>query len=93
MTLQPPQPSAQSGIAGCAHLTGEQFGELLARSANSPQPSDLLAETHLRTCEQCSAELASLRESLGTDPNYAPAKGLLRQLDESGPGLKNSPRE
>jgi anti-sigma factor RsiW len=64
MTLQPPQPSAQSGIAGCAHLTGEQFGELLARSANSPQPSDLLAETHLRTCEQCSAELASLRESL-----------------------------
>lgn len=64
MTLQPPQPPAPSGIAGCAHLTGEQFGELLARSAGSPEPPDALAEAHLRTCEQCAAELAALRESL-----------------------------
>ena len=64
MTLHPPQPPAQPGIAGSAHLSGEQFGELLARSAGSPEPSDALAEAHLRICEQCSAELAALRESL-----------------------------
>jgi anti-sigma factor RsiW len=64
MTLQPPRTPAQPGTAGCAHLTGEQFGELLARSARSPEPSDALAEAHLRTCEQCAAELATLRESL-----------------------------
>jgi anti-sigma factor RsiW len=64
MTPQPPQPPAQPSIAGCGHLTGEQFGELLARSAGSPEPLDPLAEAHLRTCEQCAAELAALRESL-----------------------------
>jgi anti-sigma factor RsiW len=64
MTLQPPQPPAQPGIAGCAHLTGEQFGELLARSAGSLELPDALAEAHLRACERCAAELAALRESL-----------------------------
>src|SRR4051812_7171096 len=44
------------------HLTEEQFGELLAPS---PESSDrTLAEAHLASCEQCSAELASLRDSL-----------------------------
>ena len=62
--LQPPQPPARPCIAGRGHLTGEQFGELLARSSGSPEPSDALAEAHLRACAQCAAELAALRESL-----------------------------
>jgi anti-sigma factor RsiW len=44
------------------HLTEEQFGELLAPSAETSNLA--LAEAHLASCEQCSAELASLRDSL-----------------------------
>jgi len=44
------------------HLTEEQFGELLAPSAETSDRA--LAEAHLASCEQCSAELASLRDSL-----------------------------
>jgi hypothetical protein len=52
-----PQPISQSG----AHLTEEQFGELLSASScagTSP------AEAHLDTCAQCAAEFAQLRDSL-----------------------------
>lgn len=68
-----PQPPMHPGIAqdyplGNSHLTEEQFGDLLARSDGSPDADlgsiDPLAEAHLRTCEQCAAELAGLRESL-----------------------------
>ena len=59
-----PQPPTQPDTTGCAHLTAEQFGELLARSPGSPSLVDAVAEAHLRTCEQCAAELAGLRESI-----------------------------
>ena len=38
-----------------AHLTAEQFGELLAGSAPDASPQDALVESHLLACEQCSA--------------------------------------
>lgn len=48
------------------HLTEEQFGELLAPSAETPaaNPDRAFAEAHIASCAQCSAELASLRDSL-----------------------------
>ena len=49
---------------GEAHLTGEQFGELLARFTEDVGPEPTLAESHLQACEACSAELASLREAI-----------------------------
>lgn len=49
---------------GETHLTGEQFGELLARSTEAAGGDTALAEAHLLVCEQCAAELASLRESI-----------------------------
>ncbi len=49
---------------GEAHLTGEQFGELLARFTEDAGPEPTLAEAHLQACEACSAELASLREAI-----------------------------
>jgi hypothetical protein len=45
------------------HLTEEQFGELIAAAAG-PTAGTTPAETHVRDCEQCAAELASLRECL-----------------------------
>jgi anti-sigma factor RsiW len=45
-------------------LTGEQFGELLARFTEEVGPEPTLAEAHLQVCEACSAELASLREAI-----------------------------
>jgi len=68
-----PQPPMQLGIVdstpvGSFHLTEQQFGDLLARSSGSsdpdPDPIDPAAEAHLRTCEQCAAELAGLLESI-----------------------------
>jgi hypothetical protein len=56
-----PQPSAPSGST---HLNEEQFGELLVRSAGVRTSEISLAETHVLNCEQCAAELATLRESL-----------------------------
>lgn len=44
------------------HLTEEQFGELLGPSAETANRA--CAEAHIAACEQCSAELASLRDSL-----------------------------
>ncbi len=50
------------------HLTEVQFGELLDGSANKtyriPDRALTSAEEHLLTCEQCAAELATLREAL-----------------------------
>ncbi len=45
-----------------SHLTEEQFGELLAPSTETSDRA--LAEAHIASCEQCSAELAGLRDSL-----------------------------
>ena len=63
-----PQLALQSHIAAgqnqtdkSAHLTEAQFDELLTRSANCASSP---AEAHLLACDQCAAELASLRESL-----------------------------
>ncbi len=59
MTLRPhSQP-------GEPHLTAEQFDQLLSRSARPTGAAELTsAEAHLIVCEQCAAELASLRESI-----------------------------
>jgi hypothetical protein len=49
---------------GEGHLTEEQFGELLSTSAREPAANGSLAEAHVQSCEQCAAELTSLRECL-----------------------------
>ncbi len=46
------------------HLSEEQFDELLARSATATDRACAPAEAHLLACEQCAAELETLRESL-----------------------------
>ena len=56
-----PQPDA--GQCG-AHLTGEQFGELLSRFTEAVEGEPTSAEAHLQACEACSTELASLREAI-----------------------------
>lgn len=45
-----------------AHLTDDQFGELVERGAL--EIGNAAAEAHLRTCKQCSAELTSMHEAL-----------------------------
>lgn len=47
------------------HLSEAQFGELLAAPAKASDSALTPAEAHVLTCEQCAAELASLRESIG----------------------------
>jgi anti-sigma factor RsiW len=64
-----PEPTLQFDHAaransGNTHLTEEQFGELLSASARGPALYRSLAEAHAQSCEQCAAELASLRECL-----------------------------
>ena len=64
-----PQLTNQPGIADSAplgenHLTGEQFGELMAQSTETAGAESTPAEAHVKACEQCSAELASLREAI-----------------------------
>jgi anti-sigma factor RsiW len=44
-----------------AHLTEDQFGELLAQTSG---PTLEAVEAHLLACEQCASELANLRDSL-----------------------------
>jgi anti-sigma factor RsiW len=46
------------------HLTGEEFGELMAGTTEAAGDVLAQAEAHLLVCEQCSAELASLREAI-----------------------------
>jgi hypothetical protein len=66
---------------GEGHLTEEQFGELIAASAKAA--ADIApAEAHVRGCEPCAAELASLREclSLFRDASTAYADRELRRI-------------
>jgi hypothetical protein len=68
-----PQLALQLQIAasrGQAHLTEDQLDELLTRSANCAASP---AEAHLLVCDQCAAELASLRESLSLFRNATTA--------------------
>jgi anti-sigma factor RsiW len=51
-------------VPGEGHLTGEQFGELLARFTEDDGTEPTPAEAHLQACEACTAELASLREAI-----------------------------
>ncbi|MDP9049232.1 MAG: hypothetical protein M3O31_00705 [Acidobacteriota bacterium] len=62
-----------------SHLTEEQFGDLLA-STVSPELGS--AEAHLLACDQCAAELASLRESISLfrQASNAYADNELRRL-------------
>jgi hypothetical protein len=46
------------------HLSEAQFGELMAAPPKAADSALTPAEVHVLTCEQCAAELASLRESL-----------------------------
>ena len=65
MTPQPaPQPRIANAGPGSSHLTEDQFGELLAASTRTAASGSSATEAHLLSCEQCAAELASLRESL-----------------------------
>jgi anti-sigma factor RsiW len=56
-----PQSNSQNPTA---HLTEEQFDQLLGSSNETACPDNDLVEAHLLSCESCSAELASLRESI-----------------------------
>src|SRR5208283_2397975 len=58
------QPGGGSASPGENHLTGEQFGELMAGTTEAVGGELALAEAHLQACEQCAAELASLREAI-----------------------------
>ena len=64
-----PQLTNQPGIADSAplgenHLTGEQFGELMAQSTETAGAESTPAEAHVKVCQQCATELASLREAI-----------------------------
>ena len=63
-----PQLRTQPGLAdnapGESHLTGEQFGELMAGTTEAAGGESTSAEAHLKACEQCAAELASMREAI-----------------------------
>jgi anti-sigma factor RsiW len=69
---------------GEGHLTEEQFGELIAAFAKSAAADTALAEAHLSSCEQCSAELAGLREclSLYREASTAYADRELRNMPQ-----------
>jgi hypothetical protein len=79
-----PQLAYQPGIAPrIAHLTEDQFGELLAACSQTSDPASP-AEAHLLSCEQCAAELVNLRESLSLfrQASVAHADNVLRQLPQ-----------
>jgi hypothetical protein len=67
-----------------AHLTEDQFGELLAASSRTAASGNSDAQAHLLSCERCAAELASLRESLSLfrQASAAYANDELRQLPQ-----------
>jgi len=71
-------------IIAAPHLTEDQFGELIAPSAETANSSLALAEAHLISCEQCAAELAGLRESLSLfrQASIAYADSELRRLPQ-----------
>ncbi len=66
---------------GEGHLTEEQFGELIAASVRTAAETSP-AEAHLRSCEQCAAEIAGLREclSLFREASTAYADSELRRM-------------
>jgi anti-sigma factor RsiW len=82
LTLEPGI-AARSDL-GDAHLTEEQFGELIAASARTSPAETPLTEAHLLSCEQCAAELASLREclSLFREASTAYANNELRRMPQ-----------
>lgn len=55
---------AVANSASSRHLSEVQFGELLDGYANKTDRALTPAEEHILVCEQCAAELATLRESL-----------------------------
>jgi anti-sigma factor RsiW len=78
------EPGSARPDLGDAHLTEEQFGELIAASARTSSSETLITEAHLLGCEQCSAELASLREclSLFREASTAYADNELRRMPQ-----------
>jgi hypothetical protein len=89
MTPQPrkEQLASQPGNDCCAalgedHLTGEQFGELMAWSTEAASPELAVAEAHLLVCELCAAELANMREAISVfrEASSAYADDELRRM-------------
>ena len=82
LTLQPDNNARRP--MGEGHLTEEQFGELIAGSAKAAAAETAPAEAHLQGCEQCAAELASLREclSLYREASTAYADRELRRIPQ-----------
>ena len=81
-----PQFASQSSVAPWVfqqgpHLTEDQFGELFLSHGDGRSTA---AEAHLLVCEQCAAELASLRESLSLfrQASSAHAESELRRLPQ-----------
>jgi anti-sigma factor RsiW len=64
MTPQLTLPQKIAAHVGPTHLTEDQFSDLLARSPQTDSSNSAPSQAHLLTCEQCAAELATLRESL-----------------------------
>jgi anti-sigma factor RsiW len=65
------------------HLTSDQFGDLLGRSVTETAPPEAeWVDAHLHACQQCSAELAELRQSLALfrDATSAYADKQMRPL-------------
>ena len=65
-----------------SHLTEEQFGDLLAHSAQIGDWTSAPVLAHLLSCEQCAAELANLRDSISLfrQASNAYADNELRRL-------------
>jgi hypothetical protein len=80
-----PQPCIAAGVhLRDAHLTEDQYGELLAQSTEITDSPSAPADAHVLTCEQCAAELATLRESLSLfrQASNAYADNELRRLPQ-----------
>jgi anti-sigma factor RsiW len=75
------------------HLTEDQFGELLSNSTEISNSPSAPAEAHVLTCEQCAAELASLRESLSLfrQASNAYADNELRRMPPISLPTRRSP--
>ena len=69
---------------GAGHLTEEQFGELIAAPAETAAVDPSPAAAHLRSCEQCTAELDGLRECLSVfrEASTAYANNELRRMPQ-----------
>jgi hypothetical protein len=77
-------PNTAPGRSGTGHLTEDQFGELLAMPVRAADSAPGSAGAHLLVCEQCAAELASLRESLSLfrQASNAHADSELRRMPQ-----------